>query len=80
MTSPHLDPLRAMIAPWQIQFGQRLLAHSRAGEPIRFSAFVAVAEDFLRLAPDILPRYLAALVALDVAADAGRNPPTTGRN
>ena len=75
-----LQPIRNMLAPWKIQYGQRLLARGNAGMS-RFRDFVAVAEDFVRLAPDIVPKFLAGLVALDISADEQQPAPREpGRN
>ena len=64
--------LRRLTTPHALHFGRRLLRCGSA-DVITFREFVAVARELVAQSPEQSAIYLAALVAMDMAADeAGR--------
>lgn len=61
--------LRHLCVPHAIDFGHRLL-HKGGGGVLTFREFVAVARDVVAERPEETALYLAALVALDMEAEA----------
>lgn len=70
--------LRRLCALPASAFGERLLLRA-SGHSITFREFVAVAREMVREQPEVSAAYLAAMVALDMRADAPtleRSPPS----
>lgn len=62
------ESLRRLTTPHALQFGSRLLRAGN-GDQITFREFVDVARELVAQWPDQSAVYLAALVALDMAAE-----------
>lgn len=77
------ESLRRLSTPHALDFGSRLL-HRGTGGVLTFREFVVVAREFLAERPEQGAIYLAALVALDMAAadepDAPSAPPAVSPN